>query len=105
MQSNKLQNLKLDLELESSADRLVLQAGDGPDIVSKSKTNVDTSHTDYIAPEIITDKAGYCGKLADLWSCGVILYAMLAGEFPFENASHILKVCACMNEKTVCMYK
>jgi hypothetical protein len=46
---------------------------------------------DYIAPEIITDKRGYDGRLADIWSCGVILYAMLAGEFPFENASHILR--------------
>ena len=46
---------------------------------------------DYIAPEIIKDQNGYNGRLADLWSCGVILYAMLCGEFPFENASHILK--------------
>ena len=46
---------------------------------------------DYIAPEIITEKGGYDGRLADLWSCGVILYAMLAGEFPFENAAAILR--------------
>ena len=46
---------------------------------------------DYIAPELITSQRGYDGRLADIWSCGVILYAMLAGEFPFENASKILK--------------
>lgn len=46
---------------------------------------------DYIAPEIIQQVAGYDGRLADLWSSGVIFYAMMCGEFPFENASNILK--------------
>lgn len=46
---------------------------------------------DYIAPEILMDKSGYNGMIADIWSCGVILYAMLCGEFPFEKTEHILE--------------
>lgn len=37
----------------------------------------------YIAPEIIRDK-GYSGFKADLWSAGVVLYALLYGTVPFK---------------------
>lgn len=37
----------------------------------------------YIAPEIIKDR-GYTGFKADLWSAGVVLYAMLYGTVPFK---------------------
>ena len=39
----------------------------------------------YIAPEILRNK-GY-GLNVDLWSAGVVLYAMLYGTVPFKGAS------------------
>ena len=37
----------------------------------------------YIAPEILLDR-GYEGFAADVWSAGVVLYAMLFGAVPFK---------------------
>ncbi|KAF8758004.1 Pkinase protein [Rhizoctonia solani] len=38
----------------------------------------------YASPEVVSGLA-YNGAISDVWSCGVILYALLSGKLPFDD--------------------
>ena len=38
----------------------------------------------FASPEMVSN-AVYNGQLADIWSCGVVLYCFLSAQFPYDN--------------------
>ncbi|XP_041024817.1 CBL-interacting protein kinase 2-like [Juglans microcarpa x Juglans regia] len=63
----------------------------GLSALSESKRQDGLLHTTcgtpaYVAPEVINRK-GYDGPKADIWSCGVVLYVLLAGYLPFQDSN------------------
>lgn len=78
----KLENTLLD---ESSTTRLkICDFGYSKSSVLHSQPKSTVGTPAYIAPEVLSKKE-YDGKIADVWSCGVTLYVMLVGAYPFED--------------------
>lgn len=79
----KLENTLLD---GSSTPRLkICDFGYSKSAVLHSQPKSTVGTPAYIAPEVFSRKE-YDGKIADVWSCGVTLYVMLVGAYPFEDS-------------------
>lgn len=81
----KLENVLLDEDGNLKVSDFGLSA------LAESKRQDGMLHTTcgtpaYVAPEVI-GKTGYDGCKADIWSCGVILYVLLAGYLPFYDSN------------------
>ncbi|KAJ3385642.1 hypothetical protein HDU92_002958 [Lobulomyces angularis] len=77
----KLENLLLD----GNRNIIITDFGfanksDGKD----SLFNTSCGSPCYAAPELVISD-GYVGEAADIWSCGVILFAMLCGYLPYDD--------------------
>lgn len=69
------------LRLESLEDAVVVDEDD-------DKLTDRRGCPAYVAPEVLRSGRAYSGKAADVWSLGVLLYTMLVGRYPFNDAEH-----------------
>ncbi|SMN20220.1 similar to Saccharomyces cerevisiae YPL141C FRK1 Putative protein kinase [Maudiozyma saulgeensis] len=78
----KLENLLLD----SNENLLITDFG----FVNEFRRDHELMRTScgspcYAAPELVVTTKPYMGRKADIWSCGIILFAMLAGYLPWDD--------------------
>lgn len=80
----KLENLLLDSETGE-----IKIADFGLSVLAENSTEMLKTKCGtpcYTAPEIFMSSK-YSGQPPDIWSCGVILYMMLTGKYPFEGST------------------
>jgi serine/threonine protein kinase len=82
-------DIKLDNVLIEEGTRMVKLIDMGFSVLTQApnqRLKVFCGTPSYMAPEI-TRKSDYEGNPVDIWACGVLLYVMLVGAFPFRGTS------------------
>ncbi|KAK8827705.1 hypothetical protein WA577_007252 [Blastocystis sp. JDR] len=83
----KPENLLLDKDMNIKISDFGLSAFIGEDAYDSSSLQHTTCGSpNYVAPEVLKD-SGYNGRFSDIWSCGVVLFVMVAGYLPFDEPS------------------
>lgn len=80
----KLENILLDQNLNVKIADFGMAAWQISTSGATGLMNTSCGSPHYAAPEIIRGEP-YVGSSADIWSCGVILYAMLTAQLPFDE--------------------
>jgi serine/threonine-protein kinase SRK2 len=84
----KLENALLDVEISNSENRAprlkICDFGYSKSTLLHSQPKSTVGTPAYIAPEVLK-RRHYDGQRADVWSCGVTLYILLVGAYPFED--------------------
>lgn len=82
----KLENTLVDLSGPSPQLKICDFGYSKSGLDSMPKTRIGTPA--YIAPEVYQGMKPYDGKASDVWACGVVLYVMIAGRYPFQDPDH-----------------
>jgi 5'-AMP-activated protein kinase catalytic alpha subunit len=51
--------------------------------MGKKPLKLSCGSLQYMAPELFNKGYEYYGEPADIWSCGIVLYVLVIGVFPF----------------------
>jgi serine/threonine-protein kinase SRK2 len=68
------------------------------------KPNYVAGTPEYIAPEVLNRKSCDSAK-ADIWSCGVTLYVMLYGKYPFQDEVYSGSLSKMIKNIMICKYR
>lgn len=85
---NILLNKDMKLEITDFGTAKLLNKDDSGNYPRDTRANSFVGTAEYVSPELLNDK--YCGKAADVWALGCIIYQMIAGKPPFKATNEYL---------------
>ena len=78
-----MKNVEKELERKNELEKLkIIDFGFATN--SREPLKVFCGTPSYMSPEIVSKKE-YYGNEADIWACGVVMYVILTGLFPFKS--------------------